>query len=249
MKLNLHNTTKIYEKQHALNHIDLQLDGIASLVLVGPSGSGKTTLLRVLAGLEVPESGMIEINGRRLNFDDTKALLEHRKRIGVVFQAYNLFPHLTALENIVLPLVKVHRLAENEAAKRAQQLLLRFALKEHQHKKPIQLSGGQQQRIALCRAAALRPELLFLDEPTSALDPELTVEVLDLIHELKQEGIEFILVTHEMGFAASVADHVCFMDEGGVLEHGLPEKIFHHEHSHPRVRSFMDKILKYESNH
>lgn len=246
MNIKIKNLTKQYGDQKALDAVNLEISKISSLVLVGPSGSGKTTLLRILAGLEIPENGEIEVNGDDIHFD-SKSLLAYRKKVGVVFQAFNLFPHWTALENIVYPLVKVHKLDQAEAEERAIDLLERFSLSEHKDKKPFQLSGGQQQRIALCRAASLKPEILLLDEPTSALDPEFTIEVLDLIKELKKEGIEFILVTHEMGFAASAADLVIFMDEGKIVDMGKPEYIFHGEDRHPRIVSFMDKILKYEA--
>lgn len=245
MILKIKNLSKQYQKHKALDNINLDIEGVKSLVLIGPSGSGKTTFLRVLAGLEVPEKGIISVNGNELKFDQ-KHLLEYRKKIGVVFQAFNLFPHLTAIENITLPLIKVHKYSQKKANNMALELLERFSLIDHKNKKPVQLSGGQQQRIALCRAASLKPEILFLDEPTSALDPEFTIEVLDLITELKAEGIEFVLVTHEMGFAQSVADHIMFLDEGKVLEQGLPANILHHKCQNQRVQQFMNKILKYE---
>ncbi|MDA3838662.1 MAG: amino acid ABC transporter ATP-binding protein [Candidatus Delongbacteria bacterium] len=253
MRLRIKNLTKQYDGQKAIDNISLELDDISSLVLIGPSGSGKTTLLRILAGLEVPEHGeiqindhIIHINDHMINFDENN-LLKYRKKIGVVFQAFNLFPHWTALENITYPLIKVHNFSFEEAEDRANTLLKRFSLDEHKNKKPLQLSGGQQQRIALCRAASLKPEILFLDEPTSALDPEFTVEVLDLIHELQEEGIEFILVTHEMGFAASSAKHILFLDEGRIISQGNPAQIFTGENRPDRVVNFMNKILKYET--
>lgn len=245
MKLNIQNLTKQFGTQKAIDNLSIKLENISSLVLVGPSGSGKTTLLRILAGLETPDFGDILINQHRLDFE-AKSLLDYRKRNGVVFQSFNLFPHWTAIENIIMPLMKVHNYTREKAHSVAQELLDRFALGEHSNKKPIQLSGGQQQRIALCRAVSLKPEILFLDEPTSALDPELTTEVLELIAELKVEGIEFILVTHEMGFAASAADLVIFMDEGKIVDYGTPDQIFHGDQRAERIKSFMDKILKYE---
>lgn len=245
MKLSIKNLTKKYGTQKAIDNIDLELDDVSSLVLIGPSGSGKTTLLRILAGLEIPDTGLIKINEHNFHYDQ-KTLLEYRKRIGVVFQAYNLFPHWTALENIVYPLVKVHNFSKIEALEKANLLLKRFSLIDHKDKKPLQLSGGQQQRIALCRAVSLKPEILFLDEPTSSLDPEFTIEVLDLINELQEEGIEFILVTHEMGFAASAAEQIIFMDEGKIIEKGTPNHIFTGEDRPERVKFFMNKILKYE---
>ncbi|MFO7896308.1 MAG: amino acid ABC transporter ATP-binding protein [Candidatus Cloacimonadales bacterium] len=247
MKLKITDLTKKFAEQKALDALDLELSEVSSLVLVGPSGSGKTTLLRILAGLEIPDSGRVQINQRQLKFQEQE-LLKYRKEIGVVFQAFNLFPHWTARENIILPLIKVHKYSPREAEQRAEKLLKRFALQAHKNKKPYQLSGGQQQRIALCRAAALKPEILLLDEPTSALDPELTTEVLELIAELKSEGIEFILVTHEMGFAAEAAEIVVFMDEGKIIDFGSPQQILHGQQRQPRIKEFMDKILKYEHN-
>ena len=222
MDLKIENLTRNFNGQKALDNLSISLSNVSSLVLIGPSGSGKTTLLRVLAGLETPDAGTIRINKRPLLFDES-SLHSHRKQIGVVFQGYNLFPHLSAEENIVLPLVKVHGLTREEARARAHTLLSRFALMGHKDKKPAQLSGGQQQRIALCRTAALEPAVMLLDEPTSALDPEFTTEVLDLVHGLQKEGIELIMVTHEMGFAASAADHVIFMDQGRILADGRPD--------------------------
>ena len=245
MKLKIDNLTKKFGEQKAIDQLSIELADISSLVLVGPSGSGKTTLLRILAGLETPEIGSVQINQHQLHFEPNE-LIEYRKKIGVVFQAFNLFPHWTAKENIIMPLIKVHQYEPNEAEARADELLNRFSLIDHKDKKPHQLSGGQQQRIALCRAAALKPEILFLDEPTSALDPELTTEVLELIAELKREGIEFVLVTHEMGFAASAADVVIFMDEGKIVDYGAPSQIFQGDQRPERIKSFMNKILKYE---
>jgi polar amino acid transport system ATP-binding protein len=244
MRLRIKDLTKQYDGQKAIDNISLELDDISSLVLIGPSGSGKTTLLRILAGLETPEHGEIQINDHIINFDENN-LLKYRKKIGVVFQAFNLFPHWTALENITYPLVKVHNFSIEEAEDKANTLLRRFSLDEHKNKKPLQLSGGQQQRIALCRAASRKPEILFLDEPTSALDPEFTVEVLDLIHELQEEGIEFILVTHEMGFAASSAKHILFLDEGKIISQGNPAQIFTGENRPERVVNFMNKRICY----
>ena len=247
MNLKIENLSKLYGSQKAISDLSLELNNISSLVLIGPSGSGKTTLLRILAGLETPEMGKIKLNEHQLHFD-AKSLLEYRRTIGVVFQSFNLFPHWTALENIVIPLIKVHGFSKPEAMFRANELLERFDLSMHKHKKPFQLSGGQKQRIALCRAVSLKPEILLLDEPTSALDPELTTEVLELIEELKRTGIEFILVTHEMGFAASSAEKVVFLDKGKVLDYGSPKYMFHAKERNPRIIEFMDKILKYEQN-
>ncbi|MGI9255556.1 MAG: amino acid ABC transporter ATP-binding protein, partial [Salinispira sp.] len=193
MELHLHNLTKIYGDHLVLNNIHLDLKDIHSLVIIGPSGGGKTTLLRILAGLEIPTHGTIKINQHEIQYRE-EYLRTYRSAIGMVFQAYNLFPHLTALQNITLPLTKVHNFTTEEAEERAITLLKRFQLEEHSHKKPSQLSGGQKQRIAISRAVAIEPEILMLDEPTSALDPEFTAEVLDLVEELCEEGMELIMV-------------------------------------------------------
>ncbi len=243
MNIEIAHLDKYFGTHHVLRDLSLQLDNVHALVIVGPSGGGKTTFLRVLAGLEEPQRGEIQVNGRSLHFDD-KSLREYRKHVGMVFQAFNLFPHMTALENIVLPLEKVHGIAPAEARDRAMDLLRRFHLEEHHHKKPGALSGGQKQRIALSRAIAIEPEFLILDEPTSALDPEFTGEVLDMILELREEDVHLMLVTHEMGFARHVADYLLFMDDGQITEEGSPDRVFDAP-SNPKVRRFLDRVLKY----
>lgn len=244
MKLELDNLCKQYGELKVLDEVSLALEDIHSLVFIGPSGGGKTTLLRLIAGLENPESGSILINDHPIEFGSEESLREYRKRIGMVFQAYNLFPHLTALENITLPLVKVHGYEEKQAKEEALILLERFQLADQAFKKPAQLSGGQKQRIAICRAVAIRPEFLLLDEPTSALDPEYTSEVLDLIGELRDEGMRLILVTHEMGFARQAADYLLFVGDGGLIGQGTPAELFD-QNSDERVSQFFNKVLKY----
>lgn len=226
-----------------LDDVSLSFDEVHSLVLIGPSGGGKSTLLRVMAGLQNPDEGALEINDEAVNFDEP-SLRKHRRTIGVVFQSYNLFPHLTALENITLPLEKVHGIASAEARETALQALRRFRLDNHAHKKPAELSGGQQQRIAIARAIAIKPRLLLFDEPTSALDPEMTGEVLDVIEELKQEGRDFILVTHEMGFAKLVGDQIAFLADGKIIEAGSAGQIFDAPQS-SQCRDFLARVLKY----
>lgn len=243
MQIKIDGLNKSFGEHHVLNDISLDLDDCHSLVIVGPSGGGKTTLLRVIAGLEPADSGSLEVNGRPVTFEE-KSLREYRKHVGMVFQAYNLFPHLTALENITLPLEKVHGIVPTEAREVAMNLLTRFQLADHVHKKPAQLSGGQKQRIALSRAIAIAPEFLILDEPTSALDPEFTAEVLDMIEELREEDKHLILVTHEMGFARHVSDYVIFIDDGVIIEEGPPEAVFE-KPQHPKVIKFFDRVLKY----
>ncbi|MGL4687971.1 MAG: amino acid ABC transporter ATP-binding protein [Fusobacteriaceae bacterium] len=242
MKLKIENLIKKYEDNLVLDNLNLNIDNINSLVIIGPSGGGKSTLVRVLAGLENPDSGKIKINDKEIEYNE-KYLSEYRKTIGLVFQAFNLFPHLTALENITLPLEKVHKLTSAQAEKKAISFLTRFGLKEHMNKKPGQLSGGQQQRVAITRAITLETKLLILDEPTSALDPALTSEVLDIISELKKEGKKIILVTHSMNFAKTVADKIIFVAEGKVIEEGGAEII-----DNPKsemLKLFLNKTLKY----
>jgi len=216
---------------------------VHSLVLIGPSGGGKTTLLRILAGLETPDRGEVEINGQAIDFHEP-ALLEYRRTVGVVFQAFNLFPHLTALENVTLPLEKVHGYSAADAKEAAMALLRRLQLEAHAFKKPAGLSGGQRQRVAIARAIGIKPRLVLFDEPTSALDPEMTAEVLDTIEQLREEGTDLILVTHEMGFARRAADRTAFLSAGRILEFGDTKSIF----DNPRTeecRRFLGTVLKY----
>lgn len=252
MTLKFSNLTKKFDNHTVLDGLSMEFSDVKTFVFIGPSGGGKTTLLRMIAGLENPTSGDIEVNGKRIPYeaDDppqhSKKLRDYRKHIGVVFQNYNLFPHLTALKNITLPLEKVHGFTPADAAARAEELLTRFKLIDHAHKKPHALSGGQKQRIAISRALAPQPEYLLLDEPTSALDPEFTSEVLDMVRELRTEGIvDVIIVTHHMGFARSVSDYVLFVGSGGVLAHGAPNDLFTQSGAPPLVQNFFDKVLRY----
>lgn len=225
MEIKIENLCKSFGEQVVLNGLNLDVKNIHSIVIIGPSGGGKSTLLRILAGLEVSDSGEIEVNGERIPKEEEE-LHEYRKSIGVVFQAFNLFPHLTALENITLPLEKVHKIPAKDAKERAETLLKRFGLYEHKSKYPHQLSGGQQQRVAIVRAMALKPKVLLLDEPTSALDPALTKEILEAIKELRKDKKDMVLVTHEMEFAKGVADCVIFVSGGKIVEMGPPGIIF-----------------------
>jgi polar amino acid transport system ATP-binding protein len=243
MKLTLHNLIKSFGPQRVLDDLTADFGELRSLALIGPSGGGKSTLLRIIAGLEVPDTGGFTLNGEHVHSDEP-ALREHRRHLGVVFQAFNLFPHLTALTNITLPLERVHGLAPAEAEHIARESLRRFALAEHAHKKPAELSGGQKQRVAIARAIAIKPRLLLFDEPTSALDPEMTAEVLDVIEELKNEGRDFLLVTHEMGFARHVADRVAFLSAGRIVEHAPAEQLFTAPESR-ECRDFLARILRY----
>ncbi|GFO58707.1 amino acid ABC transporter ATP-binding protein [Geomonas silvestris] len=242
MQLKLTNLVKRFHGQTALDGISLDAEA-RSLVLIGPSGGGKSTLLRVLAGLELLDQGSVIIDGDPLPSHE-EHLISYRRRIGTVFQAYNLFPHLTALENVTLPLVQAQGQQRGEATEYALELLRRFHLEAHAHKMPMELSGGQQQRVAIVRAIAIKPRFLLLDEPTSALDPEMTAEVLDLIAELKGEGRELVLVTHNMGFARRVADHCLFLSGGRILETGNADELFDQPKT-TELASFLSRVLKY----
>lgn len=243
MDLELHGLSKHFGDQVVLEGLDLALAQAHCLALIGPSGGGKTTLLRLIAGLEYPTRGRIVLNGCEIDYREA-ALRKHRARVGTVFQAYNLFPHLTALENVTLPLTKVHGVSIGEARERALGLLARFGLEAHASKKPATLSGGQRQRVAIVRALAIEPQVVLFDEPTSALDPEMTAEVLEAIAELRAQGRDLLLVTHQMGFARQVADEVLFLAEGKIVEHGQPERLFGAPETET-VRRFLSRVLRY----
>jgi polar amino acid transport system ATP-binding protein len=243
MKLRLDQVSKSFDGHVVLDRVSLSLEKVHTLALIGPSGGGKSTLLRIIAGLEFPDSGEVEIDGDAIMFRE-EALLQHRRTVGTVFQAFNLFPHLTALQNITLPLEKVHHHSPAEAEAIARQILVRFKLDAHAAKRPAELSGGQRQRVAIARAISIKPRLLLFDEPTSALDPEMTAEVLDIIKELRDEGRDFILVTHEMGFARQVADQVALLADGRVAELGPVKQVFDDPRSN-QTREFLAKVLKY----
>ncbi len=243
MNLRLENISKSFGGQRVLEGIDARFEGVRSLVLIGPSGGGKSTLLRIVAGLERADSGHVELNGERVP-EEERALRRYRRGVGVVFQGFNLFPHLSALENLTLPLEKAHSQTPEAARENALAVLRRFRLEAHAAKRPGQLSGGQKQRVAIARAIAIRPKLLLLDEPTSALDPEMTAEVLEAIEELRAEGSDFLLVTHQMGFARRVADRVAFLAEGRLLESGPAESLFAAPRS-AACREFLSRVLKY----
>ena len=243
MQLEFVGISKQFGEQQALREITLSVPEFQSLAIIGPSGGGKTTLLRIIAGLETPESGQLSIDGQPLDFSEA-ALLAHRRSIGTVFQAYNLFPHLSARENVLLPLLKVHHLPLGEAREIVDSLFDRFQLAPHADRRPAELSGGQQQRVAIVRAIAIKPRFLIFDEPTSALDPEMTAEVLDFIAELRSDGRELIIVTHNMGFAREVSDHCLFIAGGRALEHGASSEVFGRP-QHPLLVSFLAKVLRY----
>jgi polar amino acid transport system ATP-binding protein len=243
MKLELEGVTKIFQRRKALDSISLVTGQVQSLVIIGPSGGGKSTLLRIIGGLEYLDSGTVTVNGQTLTFEE-RDLIRYRRTVGTVFQAFNLFPHLNALENITLPLTKVHGYSKVNAERAALELLERFHLADHAAKKPYELSGGQRQRVAIARAVSTRPQVLLLDEPTSALDPEMTAGVLEMIEELKNEGRDLIIVTHEMGFARAVGEQVIFLAEGRIVEHGPALQVLEHPAT-ITTRNFLSRVMKY----
>ena len=226
---------------HVLRDIDLSVAKGERIVICGPSGSGKSTLIRCINRLEEHQEGHIRVDGTEIT-DDVKAIEKIRREVGMVFQQFNLFPHLTVLENLTLAPMWVSKLPKKEAEERAMLNLNRVRIAEQAGKYPLQLSGGQQQRVAIARALCLTPKIMLFDEPTSALDPEMINEVLDVMKELANQGITMLCVTHEMGFARSVADRVIFMDHGQIVEENTPDEFFNHPKSE-RTRDFLSKIL------
>ncbi len=226
---------------HVLRDIELHVKTGERIVVCGPSGSGKSTLIRCINRLEEHQEGTIRVDGTVLS-DDVKAIEKVRKEVGMVFQQFNLFPHLTVLENLTLAPMWVGKIPKAEATARAMQQLERVRIAEQAGKYPLQLSGGQQQRVAIARALCLTPKIMLFDEPTSALDPEMIKEVLDVMVEMASHGITMICVTHEMGFAKAVADRVIFMDQGQIVEENTPEEFFNHPKSE-RSKDFLSKIL------
>jgi general L-amino acid transport system ATP-binding protein len=226
---------------HVLRDIDLQVRKGERIVICGPSGSGKSTLIRCINRLEAHQQGRLAVDGLELS-DDVKTLHAIRRKVGMVFQQFNLFPHLTVLENLTLAPIQVNKLPKAEAEERAMAQLQRVRIAEQAHKYPLQLSGGQQQRVAIARVLCLTPQILLFDEPTSALDPEMIKEVLDVMTELAEQGITMLCVTHEMGFAKSVADRVIFMDQGQIIEENNPHDFFNHPRNE-RTQAFLAKII------
>jgi polar amino acid transport system ATP-binding protein len=243
MRLDFSGIGKRFGAQQALTGVSDSVPEFQSLAIIGPSGGGKTTLLRIIAGLEIPEAGSLAIDGQPMEFSED-FLLTHRRSIGTVFQAYNLFPHLTARENVMLPLTKVHGLSTLAAHEIVETLFERFQLSPHADRRPAELSGGQQQRVAIVRAIAIKPRFLIFDEPTSALDPEMTAEVLDFIAELRGEGRDLIIVTHNMGFAREVSDRCLFIANGQILESGRSDDLFTRPQN-PLLVNFLAKVLRY----
>jgi len=232
---------KWFGQFHVLRDIDLHVRKGERIVSCGPSGSGKSTLIRCINRLEEHQQGRITVAGIELG-EDLRAIDQVRKQVGMVFQQFNLFPHLTVLENLTLAPIQVSKLSVEAATERAMQQLERVRIAEQAHKYPLQLSGGQQQRVAIARALCLTPQVMLFDEPTSALDPEMIKEVLDVMVELAEQGITMLCVTHEMGFAKAVADRVIFMDQGQIVEQNTPQAFFDHP-QHDRTKDFLAKII------
>ena len=226
---------------HVLRDIDLQVRQGERIVICGPSGSGKSTLIRCINRLEEHQQGRLIVAGIELS-DDVKAIDAVRQQVGMVFQQFNLFPHLTVLDNLTLSPIWVSKMPKKEAEEKAMQQLERVQIAEQAHKFPLQLSGGQQQRVAIARALCLKPKIMLFDEPTSALDPEMIKEVLDVIVELADQGMTLLCVTHEMGFAKAVADRVIFMDQGQIVEQNTPDEFFNQPQT-DRAQDFLSKIL------
>ncbi len=224
-----------------LDGVDLTVERGSATVIAGPSGSGKSTMLRCINGLEPIDAGEVRFDGAPVDYSG-KALSRLRAEIGVVFQQFNLFPHMTVLGNVVLGPVKGKGVAREEAVGRARELLERVGIPEKAGEYPADLSGGQQQRVAIARALAMEPKLMLFDEPTSALDPEMIREVLDVMRNLAREGMTMIVVTHEMGFAREVCDRIVFIDAGEIVEEGPPDEFFSAAKS-PRAKEFVDKII------
>ena len=238
--IELKHVEKHFGELHVLKDINLSVHKGEVVVVIGPSGSGKSTMCRTINRLETVDSGQILIEGEPLP-QEGKELAAMRAELGMVFQSFNLFAHKTVLQNVTLGPIEVLGMSEQDAEKRAMELLERVGVAEQAHKVPAQLSGGQQQRVAIARSLAMRPKAMLFDEPTSALDPEMINEVLDVMVELAREGMTMIVVTHEMNFARRVADRVVFMADGAIVEEGTPEEFFDHSTS-DRAREFLDSI-------
>ena len=236
----MRNVHKWFGALHVLNNINLDVEKGEVVVIIGPSGSGKSTLIRTINALEPIQKGTIVVDG--LDITKSRNVDEVRKEVGMVFQSFNLFPHMTVLENITLAPRIVRKWPREKAEQIALELLERVDIADQAEKYPAQLSGGQQQRVAIARALAMQPKIMLFDEPTSALDPEMVGEVLDVMRELARSGMTMLVVTHEMGFAREVADRVIFMDMGEIIEEGEPDQVFSHPR-HERTQAFLARIL------
>ena len=238
--IKLENVHKSFGKNEVLKGINLHIEQGQVVVIIGPSGSGKSTVLRTMNYLEEPTSGKVIVDG--MDLSDKKKLNDVRAEVGMVFQNFNLFPHMTVMDNLTLAQTKVRKTSMEEAKKIGQALLDRVGLADKANAYPDSLSGGQKQRVAIARALAMKPKVMLFDEPTSALDPEMVSEVLDVMKSLAEEGMTMVIVTHEMGFAKKVADRVLFVDGGLILEDDTPERVFDAP-TNERTKSFLDKIL------
>jgi cystine transport system ATP-binding protein len=244
--IKLSNINKSFGTNHVLKNIDLEVNEGEVVVIIGPSGSGKTTVLRCINALEMPDTGSVSIDNVELKFAEKvnkKQLLDFRRKSGMVFQHFNLFPHKTALENVMEGLIVVKKLSKEVASEKANQILELVGLGDKQENYPHQLSGGQQQRVGIARAIALDPKVVLFDEPTSALDPELVREVLKVMQDLASTGMTMVIVTHELSFAKNVADKVVFMDNGVIVEQGTPSDVFEHP-SNDRTKQFLSMLQK-----
>jgi general L-amino acid transport system ATP-binding protein len=241
--IELRKVGKWYNSYHALRDVSISIGKGEKVVVCGPSGSGKSTMIRCINRLEAHQTGHIIVDGIELT-DDVKAVEKIRRKVGMVFQNFNLFPHLTVLQNLTLAPIWVRGMAKSEIEEIAMMYLKRVRIPDQAHKFPGQLSGGQQQRVAIARALCMRPEIMLFDEPTSALDPEMVKEVLDVMTELAEEGMTMVCVTHEMGFARQVADSIVFMAEGSIIESGSPADFFENPKSE-RTRQFLGQILEH----
>mgnify|MGYP001370077000 CR=1 FL=1 len=237
------NLTKKYGELCVFDKININVEKGEVVVIIGPSGAGKSTFLRCLNSLELPDGGEVLIEGKKMDYEDKKCVRKNIEKMGMVFQNFNLFAHMTVLQNVCIAPVKVKKEDKNEVDKRARKLIEKVGLGDKFDVYPSKLSGGQKQRVAIARALAMNPDIMLFDEPTSALDPELVGEVLSVMKELAEEGMTMIVVTHEMGFAKEVGDRVIFMDGGKIVEEGNPEEIFENP-KQERTKNFLSKILK-----
>lgn len=236
------NLTKTFGDLVVFDNMSVNVEKGEVLVIIGPSGSGKSTFLRCLNSLEVPDSGDVSIEGQLINYKDKKSVRGIISKMGMVFQNFNLFSHMTVLQNVMIAPIKVKKENKNEVEKRAKKIIEKVGLIDKLDMYPSKLSGGQRQRVAIARALAMNPDIMLFDEPTSALDPELVGEVLNVMKELAEEGMTMVVVTHEMGFAKEVADRVIFMDNGKIVEEASPEEIFNNP-KNIRTKSFLSKII------
>ena len=239
--ISIRHVWKYFGQLPALQDVSLDIAPGERVVIIGPSGSGKSTLLRSINRLEEIDGGSIIVNGQDIN-DKANNINEMRRNLGMVFQQFNLFPHMSILKNLTVSPMMLKKTPQAEAEAKAMQLLERVGLADRAGDYPAQLSGGQKQRVAIVRALCMEPEVMLFDEPTSALDPEMVGEVLDVMRELAESGMTMVVVTHEMGFAKEVANHVMFMADGKLLEEGSPEEIFSHPRN-PRLQDFLAKVL------